>query len=247
MKEELFSFFKFYYYILTGNDKKYKCAVDNQFIITVTPLIFFVLHVVMGVILSISTGNPIMAITTFIHVPSIVGNLLLCNYMNDKYFVIERAKRAEKERQEKIRRFREEYMRKAKEEYERRKKQEEEEARRRAEREWRQYAQWYERKRNRRGKEQYNYQRQHGYYERQYDRQRNEYQYKYKQQQQTTYGGDPQLMDSLKTLGLDRTATKQDIKSAYRKLSRKHHPDVGGKHEDFVRINKAYKYAMDNV
>ena len=32
-----------------------------------------------------------------------------------------------------------------------------------------------------------------------------------------------------------------ELKKAYRKLSAKHHPDVGGKHEDFIRISAAYE------
>ena len=32
-----------------------------------------------------------------------------------------------------------------------------------------------------------------------------------------------------------------ELKKAYRKLSAKHHPDVGGKHEDFIKISAAYE------
>lgn len=42
-----------------------------------------------------------------------------------------------------------------------------------------------------------------------------------------------------KAFGLDpKTATKGDIKKAFRKLSKKHHPDVGGDREVFERLQK---------
>lgn len=40
-------------------------------------------------------------------------------------------------------------------------------------------------------------------------------------------------------LGLVVTATVDDVKSAYRTLSLKHHPDRGGKQEDFISLTEA--------
>ena len=55
--------------------------------------------------------------------------------------------------------------------------------------------------------------------------------------------------DYYKILGVDRKADDKTIKSAYRRLARKHHPDVtkGGKDsaERFKEINEAYEVLSD--
>ena len=49
------------------------------------------------------------------------------------------------------------------------------------------------------------------------------------------------MKDYYKVLGVDKGASKEEIKKAYRKLAHKHHPDKnGGKDEEFKRINEAY-------
>ena len=48
------------------------------------------------------------------------------------------------------------------------------------------------------------------------------------------------------TLGVDKTATQDQIKKAYRKLSMKHHPDkTGGDDTKFKEINEAYETLSD--
>lgn len=46
-------------------------------------------------------------------------------------------------------------------------------------------------------------------------------------------------------LQIDKYATKADIKVAYRKLAKIHHPDNGGNAEMFREINEAYQAAID--
>lgn len=48
-------------------------------------------------------------------------------------------------------------------------------------------------------------------------------------------------MNLYKILGLEKTATHNEIKKAYRLLSKKYHPDVGGDPEMFRKIAAAYK------
>src|SRR5579875_1620579 len=58
-----------------------------------------------------------------------------------------------------------------------------------------------------------------------------------------------EFQDYYKTLGLTRGATEAEIKSTYRKLARKYHPDVnpGNKEAErrFKEINEAYQVLGD--
>lgn len=53
------------------------------------------------------------------------------------------------------------------------------------------------------------------------------------------------MKDHYQTLGVDKTATESEIKSAYRKLAMKHHPDRGGDQEKFQEIQAAYAVLGD--
>lgn len=51
--------------------------------------------------------------------------------------------------------------------------------------------------------------------------------------------------DYYKTLGVPRTASQSEIKKAFRKLARTHHPDAGGDEAKFKEINEAYEVLSD--
>ena len=52
--------------------------------------------------------------------------------------------------------------------------------------------------------------------------------------------------DLYKELGIDKSASKADIKKAYRNLAKKHHPDKGGDAEKFKKISSAYETLGDD-
>jgi molecular chaperone DnaJ len=52
--------------------------------------------------------------------------------------------------------------------------------------------------------------------------------------------------DFYKVLGVDKKATKADIKKAYRKKAQEHHPDKGGKETEFKKVNEAYETLSDD-
>ncbi|SDE38874.1 DnaJ domain-containing protein [Sporomusa acidovorans] len=60
-----------------------------------------------------------------------------------------------------------------------------------------------------------------------------------------------QYIDYYETLGVAKTASAKEIKQAYRKLARKHHPDLHqgdarkNAEEEFKRINEAYEVLSD--
>jgi curved DNA-binding protein len=52
-------------------------------------------------------------------------------------------------------------------------------------------------------------------------------------------------MDYYTTLGISKNASEAEIKSAYRKMAMKHHPDRGGDEQTFKKINEAYETLSD--
>lgn len=52
-------------------------------------------------------------------------------------------------------------------------------------------------------------------------------------------------MDYYDILGVDKTATDKQIKDAFRRKARQHHPDTGGDEEQFKKVNEAYDTLKD--
>ncbi len=53
------------------------------------------------------------------------------------------------------------------------------------------------------------------------------------------------VTDHYQTLGISTNATSREIKSAYRELVKKHHPDTGGSKELILQINAAWEILGD--
>ena len=54
-------------------------------------------------------------------------------------------------------------------------------------------------------------------------------------------------MDYYSVLGINKQSSADDIKKAYKKLAMEHHPDRGGDHDMFAKINVAYETLKDPV
>lgn len=53
------------------------------------------------------------------------------------------------------------------------------------------------------------------------------------------------MKDYYKILGVEKEASKDDIKKAFRKLAQQYHPDKGGDAEKFKEVNEAYQVLSD--
>jgi len=52
--------------------------------------------------------------------------------------------------------------------------------------------------------------------------------------------------DYYEVLGIERGASRDDVKKAFRKLAHKYHPDKGGDEAKFKELNEAYQVLSDD-
>lgn len=55
------------------------------------------------------------------------------------------------------------------------------------------------------------------------------------------------MLDYYKVLKISKSASDDEIKNAYRKLAKSHHPDKGGDKDNFQKIQEAYEVLSDPI
>jgi len=232
-----FSFFKFYYHVIRKSPKQYDMLNKKQshFFISITPFIFFLIT------LFITFFMPVGAVLfLYLWIPVILANLFFMRHVDMKGRKIERKLREEREelkRAEEERKYKEkmEEMNKWFNEF-LKEKQKAEEARKRKERAQKTYG--YSNR-----YEDFDY----GDYSSGNQRQ-NQNNGQQKRTQNTRTYVDQNRINAMKLLGLKDGFTLKDLKSAYKKLSKVHHPDTPtGTEKNFIRLNTAYNYLLDRM
>lgn len=198
------SLFRFYYYSITKNKKKYN-IIKNQremMMALFSPVILIIMYSILA-----SIFLPVWSASlTFLFIPLFAFNFLCLNRVNDEWYRLER-ERIDKEHEEAM-----EEIRKARE------KREEERIRREFEdhidKLYREYIR----------------------------QQRENERIKERAHQRSTV--DKNRLNAIKLMRLSDNPTLDEVKKAYRRLSKVHHPDGGGTQENFIRLKKAYDYLM---
>lgn len=162
-------------------------------------------------------SSAIFTISMFIWIPIILGNLTIVHNVGRE------GRKLKWEQEEKRREAEREAQQREYERIKREREKEQRERARKAEEEWKRvYRDFFERMNEEANRERF-----------------------HRQTQQKSYTS--KLDSALKFLGLSRGATKDDVKRAYRKLAKKHHPDMGGNEKDFIKLKEHYDYAISQL
>jgi hypothetical protein len=200
---DLFAFFKFYFYTITGNKKRTQLVTSMaMFPILVTPVVLFIIHMMTSfVVLFYNPSSMVLTYTMPIWIPVILFNMIYANLVRDKFWKDEREKldREAQARREQLAKERE------------------------AER---MYNAWREHMRKQMDEE-----------KKRKERRENIHSNAHKVNQNR--------VNALKLMGLNDNSSEKDIKLAYKRLAKVHHPDLGGKESNFIKLKKAYDYLMN--
>jgi Skp family chaperone for outer membrane proteins len=219
MFKTLTSPLRFYWHLIMRSPKRFNIAMNpmESTAVATAPLFIFLVFV----FLSIIFGSK-LAILFPLAIPIVLGNMFLVHHVGDEGYRIKREQDRIRREAEELR-YENEKRRQREEERKQR-----EEARRREEELDRILREHFERMRKKREQEQ------------------RQQQYQNRQQRQQSASNN-NMANAMKLLGLSEGFTEKDVKKAYRRLSKIHHPDVGGKEVNFLKLKKAYDYVMDRI
>jgi hypothetical protein len=201
---DLFAFFKFYFYAITGNDKRFKIVNDGNamFPILITPVVLFIIHMMTSfVVLFYHPSSMVLTYTMPIWIPIILFNMIYANLVRDKFWKDEREKREQEAQARREQMFKE----------------------REAER---MYNAWREHMRKKLDEERERKERKERIYT-------------------NVNKSNQNYTNALRLMGLNGNPSEKEIKSAYKRLAKVHHPDLGGTQANFIKLQKAYDYLMN--
>ena len=243
---DIFAIFKFYFYLITLNKKRYKVANENKIEIILFPLALMILPIIfiipfnskLGLILQLSLLAFVLINTSIAMLVDFKGwekeNERIREEIERDRLKREAERRAREyfERQERQHRERAMWEEILREHYRRQEKERqqriwEEEQRQRRERIRREYDDLFRK---------YGFNRDGGQQQQQSSNNNNQSQYI-----------DQNRINAMKLMGLKEGFTAQDLKKRYRELSKVHHPDLGGLEVNFIKLNKAYNYLLERM
>jgi len=214
----IFSFFRFYYNVIRRSPKIYEDVMDDNTAFYINLTPFIFMF---AYLISSLIMFPSLIVYLFLFIPVILLNTSYVFYLRDSKITRDRKKKEE------------EYVEYEKAEQRRMREYEEQLRKWDEERKQREMDELFERLL----RDHINNQRQ------QQKQQQNQRQQSYTQQRTV----DNNRVNAMKLMSLQDGFTASDLKSSYRKLSKIHHPDVGGLEANFKKLKKAYDYLSERM